>query len=102
MDIKTKYSIGDLVQKKHLVFEEDSFQLLEVMDVETNTCYAGTQVFYQCRLYLIEKPSIYDINAKFWKLVNVSTTLLKFREDELIDALAESVKIFHNPKLEKK
>jgi hypothetical protein len=49
MEIKTKFKVGDLVKHKYDKDDTHTFYLNEIMNVITETCYSGTQVFYLCR-----------------------------------------------------
>lgn len=47
MNITTVYNIGDLVQQKFQAYKSHLY--FEVIDTQTSTCTAGTQVFYVVR-----------------------------------------------------
>lgn len=53
--IETKFQINDLCKRKMDVDTEEKITLMQVMEIDTNTCYAGTQVFYKCRILFLSK-----------------------------------------------
>ncbi len=95
MKIETKFDINNLVKRKFDSDYNHSKCCLEVMEVITQTCYAGTQVFYLCRSIILNKEFEHeykkDGNFKWVICHGVSqeeNTLAwrKYREDELIEA----------------
>lgn len=66
MNITTKYEINDLVTHKyHNV--KNSAGCFEVLEIHTNVCYGGTQVFYKCRgLGYQTTKSFEDLNLGNW------------------------------------
>lgn len=96
MEIKTKYAVNDLVKHKYQSIQLNGDDLCyEVLEIKTHTCYAGTQVFYDCRAIVkqIEKEPFslevkpegkYSIGFSIARDTNSMGTE-KFREDELID-----------------
>ena len=93
MNIETRFSVNDLVQRKFDTSVKEVTYLLEIMELMIQVCYSTTQVFYLCRPIMLKKEKegygkedfhwvIYhgtgeEYNATGWK---------KYREDELINA----------------
>lgn len=94
MKIETEYSINNLLQHKFDTKNNDQIAILEVIEVHTVTCSAGTQNFYNCRPIVINfntfsrasKPSVNHTNGN-------DSTYIKYREDELIEAKQEYIDI---------
>ena len=94
MKIETKFDVNNLVKRKFDTDGNDKLQALEVMEISSQTCYAGTQIFYHCKPIVATKEFKEkwkeqgefswvighgigkDDNSKCWRL---------YREDELID-----------------
>lgn len=102
MIIESKFKVNDLVKQK---FSNcgNKFHAFEVAEVLTQTCYAGTQCFYQCRAIIASKE--YDNNfnksAGFtWDIFHGISSQdgglgwQKLREDELIELTEEEAAIF--------
>ena len=94
MNIKTKFSVSDFAKRKYDQQLKDQFQILEVMQIHSETCYAGTQVFYLCRMLFAKKEKSYVANPGEevqWAISHSigkeehSTGWLKYREDELVE-----------------
>jgi hypothetical protein len=111
MKIETKFDVNNFVVRKFDTNEKDTFRVLEVMEVISQTCYAGTQVFYLCRAMVANKE--YEKQWKqegeyTWVIGHVlgkdenSTGWRKYREDELIEAKQEHVDLILNGGEEKK
>lgn len=96
MKIETKFDINNLVQHKFnkctSLENGDVVCAYEVMDITTNTCYAGTQIFYDLRPihkifftsgYADKKKTSIDIGTGYTKFQN---GWIRYREDELIAA----------------
>lgn len=51
MEINPKFTITDLLQTKYSNPDPNRKELhvFEVLEISTQTCYAGTQIFYDCR-----------------------------------------------------
>jgi hypothetical protein len=96
MTIETKFKINDLVQHKFakaptlkgLNDLKTAIKFFEVLYIHTETCSAGTQVFYRCRAYYPivessykEDSKIIDIGYGLGEDGKQGTTY--FREDEL-------------------
>lgn len=99
MDIKSKWGIGSLLQFKFFSPEQSNIVVYEVQFIHTETCSAGTQVFYTVRPIIITyQPNFSKIKEEAKKLRSVEHgvtkdgtvgTLPKFREDELVDCKDE-------------
>lgn len=86
MNIKSKYNIGDIVkyQFEKCKDEENNHSCLCIEQVMTETCYAGTQVFYLARpVGLRLEDNSYVIYHGTSK--NNQTGWTKYREDELVE-----------------
>lgn len=93
MNIETKFNVGDIVKHK---YESNPERVMgfEVMEIKSNTCYAGTQNFYYCRALFADKvfKNRFDENSEFQWAVSYSvsndphmpTAWQQMREDELI------------------
>ncbi len=102
MTIETKFDVNNLVKAKFDKGTENHFQLFEVMQVETNTCYAGTQNFYLCRAITAKKKFKDEWSKKGefeWLICHgIGSTDFaigwgKYREDELVEAPKEQIDI---------
>ncbi len=101
MEIKTKYSIGNIIAHKfgrgHKEQERGSVSVrYEVLFIDINTCSAGSQIFYTCRPVFIERMILgYGEDKREVKSVfpvdNNDMSKCKFREDEVVDCDAESL-----------
>lgn len=105
MKIETKFEINNLVKRKFDSDYENSRCCLEVMEIISQTCYAGTQVFYLCRSIILNKQFEHEYKKegafKWVILHNVSQEennlgWRKYREDELIEAPNEIIDIILN------
>lgn len=105
MEIKTKFNVNDLLKRKYDVDPKNTVFALEVMSITSETCYAGTQVFYQCRTILAKKEFElkYQEKGEFtWEIHHAigsdGNTLgwQRYREDELVEALKETKNIIKN------
>lgn len=87
MNIETKYNVNDLVQHKYQkAFGAKRKSAFEVIEIVTNSCYAGSQVFYKCRMiHSVTEERLSDI----YEIVDFGPTgtsngeYVEFREDEL-------------------
>lgn len=95
MTIEPKFKINDLVQHKFakaatldgLSEMRSIVKFFEVLYIHTETCSAGTQIFYKCRNYY----PVSDGYGKEMKIVDIgygmgengTQGLMYFREDEL-------------------
>lgn len=107
MEIKTKFDVGAITERKYNSSNE-GYYALEVMEISSQTCYAGTQVFYHCRQLIITKTPNWrrkeDETVKEWNIAHgvnkqhTSNTVAweKYREDELIEASAKILEILQS------
>lgn len=101
MNIKTKFKVGDLAMGIFDKFREKQITLLRIMEIESQTCYAGTQVFYRCRpILLIKEKQLFEDKGFVWLVGHGvgendrgQVHWLKYREDELKPALKEMIDI---------
>lgn len=99
MEIKTKFNVNDLVQHKFQNTNTTAHVKLfyEVLFMDTQTCSAGTQVFYTCRPIMITydkdwKDGVKTITAEDFNPGRTKESeYQKFREDEIIPC-SEKVK----------
>lgn len=105
MEITTKFNVNDLTQRKWDRSPENKLFALEIMEIISQSCYAGTQVFYLCRQIQMFKSfkEKYKEEGDFkWVVAHGITNeegemgWIKYREDELIPAPKESLEILHN------
>ena len=100
MEIKTKFEIEDLLSLKTDRRDKDRFHALIVMEITSETCYSGTQIFYVCRMISGEKIySMTESGVYEWAIGHIKgsdkhdTGWKRYREDELIKSSKEVVKI---------
>lgn len=95
MEINPKFQINNLLTHKFENQGEDAICVLEAMEIHTNTCYAGTQVFYECRQIHVIKKFEHEYSRKgpfVWAVAHAygktpqDIGWKRYREDELIDA----------------
>lgn len=105
MNIKTKFNVGDILKFKYDKNTPDVKYLLSVVDILTQTCIAGTQVFYYVRsikLEFITHKYDKDFEPRWvchYDLGNNNKNLYKkFREDEVIKASKEEIEILNSNK----
>ena len=69
MEIKTKFNVNNLVQARRTKQGHDSFIAHEIMQIKTDTCYVGTQIFYFTRAIIGIREQIrpYSENKYEWK-----------------------------------
>jgi hypothetical protein len=99
MNIETKFAVGDLVSIKYKRKSNLHSQIMIVMEIHTNTCYAGTQAFYLCRLYTTAMhnigenmpPTILTLHSVGDKANDIGWN--KYREDELVNASQDEIDI---------
>jgi len=110
MKINSKFNINDLVKCKYdTELLEKNIGALMIMEVHTQSCYAGTQVFYLCRQIVGKKESDRWETPKkeYWIIGHGATNESrvawgKYREDELVAISKEAKEIIENAgKLEK-
>lgn len=108
MEINSKFNIYDLVQRKFETESKEMSVAYEIMEVVTQSCYAGTQIFYQCApLFAIKqykdawrKDGEFSIHiAHGIPKQSNETSWQKYREDELIDLTEPMKELFKNPNL---
>lgn len=102
MKIESKFSVNDLVKRKTDIDPKNKMYIIQVMEVQSQTCYAGTQVFYLCRTLIFEKEykKRFTEEGEFeWKVAHgvsvnsAQTGWTKYREDELSEAPKEAIEI---------
>lgn len=102
MKIETKFDVNNLVKRKFDTNSKNKMSALEVMEVITQTCYAGTQVFYLCKPVIAQKEfkDKWKEDGEFsWVIVHGISQeenqpgWRKYREDELVEAPKEVIDI---------
>lgn len=102
MKLTTKFEVNDLIKHKYNTPGKDSVAILEVMEIITQTCYAGTQVFYLCRAIILTKEFT-GFNKEDDRKWVVGHSISKdsnkiswerYREDELISINKDEEEIF--------
>ena len=102
MKLESKFDINNLVSHKFQTIEKDGFPVYEVLEVITQTCYGGTQVFYDCRMIFLRKEYASEWKStgefKYSIAVGISKEdgkmgTQRFREDELIEAKKEYIDV---------
>ena len=53
-DVKPKFTVGQLLRPS---VDETGLIILQVIEIRTMTCYAGTQIYYHCRVHTKGEPS---------------------------------------------
>lgn len=103
MEISTRFNISDLTAHKYEHQTSRRKSVLEIMEVITTSCYAGTQVFYLCRLIILEKKiQLSNLDKKEWSIYHSigkdvnDTGWKKYREDELIPLSQEITQLLKN------
>jgi hypothetical protein len=98
MEITSKFKIGDLICHKYDI-SDDQKNAMEVIEVQTVTCSAGTQVFYHCRpiVALKEFDGYDEMRNKIYKwkvchgiLTKDTNSYQRYREDEVIECDEET------------
>ena len=103
MEIETRYDITDFVRRRFDRDTNETILALHVMEIITQTCYAGTQVFYLCRQLkaekVFEKP--FKREGDFvWAICHSYSQrsgemgVVKYREDELLPLEPDKLKVF--------
>lgn len=112
MTIEPKYNINDFLEVKIEAGSPSRFHFMEVMEVITQTCYGGTQIFYLCRSALAEKSMSREpakekgkpSNLKeFWMVGSVNRDqkdcgYKRYREDEVNILAPHKLKIIQKAK----
>lgn len=101
MYIKTRFDVNNLVRHKFDNHGDKEKFAFEVMEIGSNTCYAGTQIFYTCRpIVVIKEFKVkYKEDGEFtWEVYHTSyknneSGLERLREDELVELEQETVDI---------
>lgn len=101
MKITTKFNVGDILKFKFDGKNEYLISLQIVKDITTQTCYVGTQIFYYCRLVQLKRKekTYYEKDSEYiWLRGHMtgsdnSEILSKYREDDLIKASDEEIKL---------
>jgi hypothetical protein len=101
MTIEPKFKLNEIVLHKFMrgsTNEKQAFAL-EVLYIHTETCSAGTQIFYSCRMFFATrewsaKKEILDIG-----FTTPEPTSCKLREDELKSAPQSLIDILNNTPL---
>jgi hypothetical protein len=102
MKIVTKFDVNNLVKRKFDTDSKNQIHVLEVMEVASQTCYAGTQVFYFCKPIIARKEfaeKYLEKGESTWVICHgVSQEenqagWRKYREDELVEVPNESIDI---------
>lgn len=95
MGIETAYAVNDMVMHRFGMESSEMKVVYRVMEIITNTCYAGTQVFYRLRpVCLVKKHERFKGDGSFtWEVraghsgrmtdKNNNLGWEEFREDEL-------------------
>jgi hypothetical protein len=105
MKIETEFDVHNLVKRKFDKNTTDTVQLLEVMAIKSDTCYAGTQIFYHCRSVVAHKNFKHEFSKTGdyeWSIghgVNNDSDRLawrQYREDELVDAPEDEMNLILN------
>ena len=107
MTIVTKFQINDLLRHKYGNGFEREFAgkrtvRYEVLYISTETCSAGTQIFYTCRPITVVstkrghgiEDDIVSVDVQVADLADLSRC--KFREDEVIECDPETLAHIHS------
>lgn len=104
MTIETRFKVGDLVKHKYSIATAETKKeglciAMSILYIRTETCSAGTQVFYLCRSLFQHRK--YDMMLKDNDLVEIGVGGFppeqnKFREDELVPCPEDIIKIITN------
>ena len=103
MKIETQFDVNNLVKRKFDTQSRTQMNCLEVMEVISQTCYAGTQVFYLCRPIIAQKEfkNQYKEEGEFtWTILHGisqeenKSGWRKYREDELIECPKEEMDVY--------
>ncbi len=103
MKIETKFDVNNLLVHKFTPLDNDKINALEVLEIRTNTCYAGTQNFYDCRAVVLKKHyNRYKTDEFTWDVLHSAIHsdrnmgMITYREDELIELPQEFIEIILN------
>lgn len=103
MKITTKFNVNELVLHKYNGGRNKRIVGYEILEIVSQSCYAGTQIFYLCRAIIAEKILIspFDEDKGFvWTIAHATSNdpsapmaWTRFREDELVTASLTDVEI---------
>lgn len=102
MKIESQFNLHNLVQRKFDTKQKNVIIGLEVMEIFSQTCYGGTQIFYLCKVIECHKEfeKSYKEEGEFKWVVGHRMGIdihdmgwKKYREDELIEASQEFIDI---------
>lgn len=103
MKIETKFDINNLIQHKFDNEAAENHIVLEILDIHTDTCYAGTQIFYYVRPIILKKNfggrGMNDLKWSTSSSVGANgrdTGVVRYREDELIECDQKWIDIILN------
>lgn len=103
MKIETKFDVNNLIVSKYQRNpaaknpKVDPLVCFEIIDINTGTCMAGTQIFYVCRCIHGIITTDYVDNKKvttYQDFITGATTkgeYVTFREDEVVEAPKEVI-----------
>ena len=104
MKLETKFNVDDLVGHKFNRIRPSKLVCYRVMEVVTQTCYGGTQVFYDCRMIIASKQfeGFKEKGPFTWEVEHAvraegherACGTFRYREDEVIDLTQEQKDIF--------
>lgn len=100
MTIEPKFAINNLVKHKFDNLTKGNFKAaIEVLYIHTETCSAGTQIFYLGRHITATKNAKYENNPDQWTVGHdmgqddKGQALRKYREDELVECPKDIMEI---------
>lgn len=101
MKTETKFNVNDIIQHKYDCGFEDGKKCMEVIEIVTQTCSAGTQIFYYVRhLMAVKRETGYGADKKIqWEIAHgtnkdqTDNGLKKYREDEVTECEKETYDI---------
>jgi hypothetical protein len=102
MIIVSKFDVHNLVKRKFDSGGKLGFTAFEVMEVISQTCYAGTQIFYLCKPIIVHREFKNEYSKEGEFSFNVGHGLAsrdgelgwtKYREDELIELPKEEMDV---------
>lgn len=90
MNITTAFKVNDLVAYKYGHSTDEMKSIAEVIEVQTVTCSAGTQVFYHCRRIFLRRDFFKNEQEKWVVSYGIAGERRdipydRYREDELIE-----------------
>ena len=109
MKIESKFDVNNIVAHKFQKDGHDAFIASEILGVQTDTCYAGTQVFYLCRNLMlqkkrdfeykgdeVEKKHKWEVNHAISGDTKGQIPLQGYREDEIVECPKKFIDIILN------